>query len=73
MSDGDPTGFAIPVLKNKKGEFYLDTIVFQQESLGVLFSFSRAYFMADIEIPSAYVNFLKTIGEHFTIKPEFLK
>ena len=61
VSDGDPTGFAIPILKNKNGELFLDTIVFRQESLGVLFSFSRAYFMADMEVPSAYVNFLKTI------------
>jgi len=61
VSDGDPTGFAIPILKNENGELFLDTIVFRQESLGVLFSFSRAYFMADMEVPSAYVNFLKTI------------
>ena len=61
VSDGDPTGFAIPILKNRKGELFLDTIVFHQDSLGVLFSFSRAYFMADMEVPSAYVNFLKTI------------
>ena len=60
VSDGDPTGFAIPILKNKR-ELFLDTIVFRQENLGFLFSFSRAYFMADMEVPSAYVNFLKTI------------
>ena len=39
VSDGDPTGFAIPILKNKNGELFLDTIVFRQENLGVLFSF----------------------------------
>ena len=61
VSDGNPTGFAIPILKNKNGELFLDTIVFEQENSGVLFSFSRAYFMADMEVPAAYVNFLKSI------------
>ena len=61
VSDGNPTGFAIPILKNKNGELFLDTIVFEKENLGVLFSFSRAYFMADMEVPAAYVNFLKSI------------
>ena len=55
------TGSPLELLKNKNGEFFLDTIVFRLENLGILFSFSRAYFMADMEVPSAYVNFLKTI------------
>ena len=32
VSDGNPTGFAIPILKNKNGELFLDTIVFEQEN-----------------------------------------
>ena len=43
VSDGDPTGFAIPILKNKKGELFLDTIVFRQESLGFYFLFQGLF------------------------------
>ena len=64
MNDGTPTGFAVPVLRNSKGELYLDTILFDPDQISVLFSFSRAYFMVDMEVPSAYVQFLRSIMPH---------
>ncbi len=59
--DGDPVGFAVPVLRNKIGQVFLDTIVTDKEQISLLFSFSRAYFMVDMEVPSAYVSFLKSL------------
>jgi isocitrate dehydrogenase kinase/phosphatase len=35
--------------------------LFQPEQISVLFSFSRSYFMVDMEVPSAYVQFLRTL------------
>ncbi len=64
MNDGTPTAFAVPVLRNSKGELYLDTVLFDPDHISVLFSFSRAYFMVDMEVPSAYVQFLKSIMPH---------
>ncbi|MFL6580490.1 MAG: bifunctional isocitrate dehydrogenase kinase/phosphatase [Burkholderiales bacterium] len=51
--------FAIPILRNADGSLYLDTMLLAPEHLAVLFGFSRAYFMVDMEVPSGYVEFLK--------------
>ena len=59
--DGDPVGFTVPILRNISGHFFLDTIITDKEQIRLLFSFSRAYFMVDMEVPSAYVSFLKTL------------
>lgn len=53
--------FVIPVLQNEQRELYIDTILFDSEDLSTLFSFARAYFMVDMEVPSAYVDFLSAI------------
>ena len=59
MTDVFP--FAIPILQNSRGELYIDTIILERDLLQTLFSFSRAYFMVDMDVPSAYVSFLETV------------
>jgi isocitrate dehydrogenase kinase/phosphatase len=39
----------------------LDTVLFDPNLIYVLFSFTRAYFMVDMEVPSGYVNFLRSL------------
>ncbi|MEO8165037.1 MAG: bifunctional isocitrate dehydrogenase kinase/phosphatase [Betaproteobacteria bacterium] len=51
--------FAIPILRNADGSIYLDTVLLDGPYLAILFGFSRAYFMVDMEVPSGYVEFLK--------------
>jgi len=64
--------FAIPVLNNEKGKVYVDALVANKEDIKNLFSFARAYFMVDTEVPSAVVRFLlqilpdKTAAEIYT-------
>ncbi|MBI3711647.1 MAG: bifunctional isocitrate dehydrogenase kinase/phosphatase [Burkholderiales bacterium] len=53
--------FAIPIIHNKNRELILDTVLFDTMHLTVLFSFTRAYFMVDMEVPSAYVQFIRSI------------
>ncbi len=53
--------FAIPILHNKNGLLVIDTILFGEDHLTALFSFARAYFLVDMEIPSAYVQFLRSL------------
>jgi len=50
--------FAIPVLQTDDHELVLDTILLDPWRIAALFSLSRAYFMVDMEVPSAYVQFL---------------
>lgn len=54
-------GFVIPVLHNRRGALFLDTVLTDPSQITLLFSFTRAYFMVDMEVPSAYVKFLRTI------------
>ena len=51
--------FIIPILYADDGKLVLDTVLYEQEHITVLFSFTRAYFQVDMEVPSAYVQFLR--------------
>jgi isocitrate dehydrogenase kinase/phosphatase len=51
--------FAVPLLQNERGELYADTLLVGQDQLLVLFSFARAYFFVDMEVPAACVSFLR--------------
>lgn len=53
--------FAIPILHNKNQLLVIDAILFGEDHLTTLFSFARAYFLVDMEIPSAYVQFLRSL------------
>jgi isocitrate dehydrogenase kinase/phosphatase len=53
--------FIIPILRNEDGSIVVDALLMRQKDVAVLFSFSRAYFLVDMEVPSAYVSFLLSI------------
>ena len=49
----------LPILHNGAGQLVIDTALFREDDLLIVFSFARAYFMVDMEVPSAYVQFLR--------------
>ncbi|WP_180682240.1 bifunctional isocitrate dehydrogenase kinase/phosphatase [Tepidicella baoligensis] len=53
--------FALPLLHNRDGQLRIDTLLHGEDDLLMLFSFARAYFMVDMEVPSAYVQFLRSM------------
>ena len=53
--------FALPILHNKGASLVVDAALFGEDDLLMLFSFARAYFMVDMEVPSAYVQFLRSM------------
>ena len=53
--------FALPILHTQSGELIIDTALFGEDELLLLFSFARAYFMVNMEVPSAYVQFLRSM------------
>jgi isocitrate dehydrogenase kinase/phosphatase len=61
VNDGEVLPFAVPILHDSRGRLFLDAILFGAERIETLFNFSRAYFMVDMEVPSAYVRFLQTL------------
>ena len=67
VNDGELLPFAVPILRDSQGRLYLDTALFGGERIEALFNFARAYFMVDMDVPSAYVRFLTTL---MPTKPE---
>lgn len=59
--DGEMMPFVVPFLNNEKGAIYVDTMLFSQDDVSKLFSFTRSYFMVDASVPSQYVDFLHSI------------
>jgi isocitrate dehydrogenase kinase/phosphatase len=54
--------FALPILHTREGgKLIIDAALFGEDDLLMLFSFARAYFLVDMEIPSAYVQFLRSL------------
>jgi isocitrate dehydrogenase kinase/phosphatase len=65
--------FVVPLKHDAEGRLYVDALLMDDGDLAVLFSANRAYFLVDMEVPSAYVNFLramlpdKTAAELYTM------
>jgi isocitrate dehydrogenase kinase/phosphatase len=53
--------FVIPILHKRKGALLLDAVLADVGLITTLFSFTRAYFMVDMEVPSAYVKFVRSM------------
>jgi isocitrate dehydrogenase kinase/phosphatase len=54
------TPFALPILHGPNG-LVIDAALFGEDDLELVFSFARAYFMVTMEVPSAYVQFLRSL------------
>lgn len=53
--------FAIALLRTPPGHVCIDALLHSTDDLSTLFSFTRAYFLVDMETPSAYVHFLQSL------------
>ena len=53
--------FALAIAHNEDGLLRVDAALFEAEQIAVLFSFARAYFLVEMEVPSAYVESLHTM------------
>ncbi len=53
--------FALPILHGPRGRLVIDAALFDEDDLPLVFSFARAYFMVTMEVPSAYVQFLRSL------------
>ena len=58
------TPFAVAILRDERGAIYVDTLLTRPDYIATLFSYTRAYFLVDMEAPSAYVDFLRSIMPH---------
>ena len=65
--------FVVAVKHDAAGKLYVDALLMDPVELALLFSANRAYFLVDMDVPSAYVDFLramladKTPSEFYTM------
>jgi isocitrate dehydrogenase kinase/phosphatase len=55
------TPVALPILHGPTGKLVIDAALFGEDDLLMIFSYARAYFMVDMEVPSAFVQFLRSL------------
>lgn len=53
--------FALPILHGDHGGLVIDAALFSEDDILMLFSFARAYFLVNMEVPSACVSFLRSM------------
>jgi isocitrate dehydrogenase kinase/phosphatase len=58
---GGAMPFILPVLHNGAGAVYVDTLILEENDVSVIFSFTRSYFMVDVNVPSEFIGFLHTL------------
>ncbi|MCG6898153.1 MAG: bifunctional isocitrate dehydrogenase kinase/phosphatase [Thiocapsa sp.] len=66
INGADQIPFVIPILNNEGergagGGLYVDTLLSGEDEISDVFSFSRAYFMVDTEVPAAVIDFLRPL------------
>ncbi|WP_415885547.1 bifunctional isocitrate dehydrogenase kinase/phosphatase [Neptuniibacter sp. QD37_6] len=52
--------FVLPILNDGKG-IYFDAALSEESDISTVFSFTRSYFLVDVDVPSELVNFLHTL------------
>ena len=57
---GKPMPFALPLLHIEAGVF-VDAFIWGEKNLSIIFSFTRSYFMVEVNEPSRLVRFLNTV------------
>ena len=53
--------FVVPIKHDVEGRLYCDALLVDPDDIALLFSANRAYFLVDMEVPSAYVKFLQAM------------
>jgi isocitrate dehydrogenase kinase/phosphatase len=61
INAGEQTPIALPLLHGPDGRLVIDTVLHTEDDMEMLFSYARAYFLVDMQIPSAYVQFLRSL------------
>ncbi|MBV8396126.1 MAG: bifunctional isocitrate dehydrogenase kinase/phosphatase [Actinobacteria bacterium] len=61
VNGNDEVPFAIAVVHGDENRLAVDAVITAPRDIDILFSLSRSYFIVDMDVPSAYVDFLRTI------------
>ena len=61
VNGGNTYPFVAAIKRGSDERLYVDALLTDPAELALLFSANRAYFLVDMEVPSAYVDFLRAI------------
>lgn len=61
INDNREHPFVVPILRRDDGRFFVDTVILDPAHVAGTFSLARAYFMVDMEVPAAHVDFLQAL------------
>ncbi len=61
INQGTIHPFAVALVRTPAGQVCLDALLVSDDDLSRLFSFTRAYFLVDMEVPAAYVQFIGSL------------
>jgi isocitrate dehydrogenase kinase/phosphatase len=61
INEGSLYPFVIPLVRNVAGQVEVDALLADEADLSTIFSFTRAYFLVDMEVPAAYVEFVASL------------
>ncbi|HSC64383.1 MAG TPA: bifunctional isocitrate dehydrogenase kinase/phosphatase [Caldimonas sp.] len=61
INGDEQTPVALPLLHGAGGKLAIDTVLHTEDDMEMLFSYARAYFLVDMPVPSAYVQFLRSL------------
>ena len=61
INQGTVHPFAVALVRTPAGQVRLDALLVSDDDLSRLFSFTRAYFLVDMEVPAAYVQFIGSL------------
>jgi isocitrate dehydrogenase kinase/phosphatase len=64
VGGGPDLPFVVAVLHDAQGRLVLDTVLLEEDTIDILFSLSRAYFLVEMDVPSGYVRFLQSLMPH---------
>jgi isocitrate dehydrogenase kinase/phosphatase len=62
VNGADVWPFAVAIKHDAGGRLYIDALLMDPLELALLFSANRAYFLVDMDVPSACVEFLRTVA-----------
>lgn len=51
----------LPVLHDEGKGLHLDTVIIEPEEVSIIFSFTRAYFQVNVQVPREFVQYLKEL------------
>ena len=60
INGGQQIPIALPLL-HTPGGLAIDTVLDTEDDMEMLFSYARAYFLVDMPVPSAYIQFLRSV------------